>query len=335
MFSRSLLAATQVIVSTTAVESPLIKRFIAEDGITLGGYLFSSLHPPLMTPLPPLVFCHATGFHARVFDTTIKNLLNHSFDCMSLDLRGHGSSSISSSNSTKTTPLEWDQFGKDVALFTEQHFMHSKLPVIGVGHSAGASACLSAYLQNPKLFSALILFEPVVYIPDWRKIPGPHHLSVLAQKRRRFFQSEEEALTNFSSKLPMKLFHSEVLRDYVVHGLCPSSDVRDQEDCFVTSPLPESSKKLTLRCKPEFEASVYDAASRHLLYEKLNEVSIPVLIISGRVESRQISEITETITDRIPKGKYELWNDASHFGPLEMPHRLADSIRSFVKSLRS
>ena len=55
---------------------------------------------------PTLLFCHATGFHGRIWDRVIEKLEGR--HCISIDLRGHG-------KSTKTNPpYPWDSFVPDV-----------------------------------------------------------------------------------------------------------------------------------------------------------------------------------------------------------------------------
>jgi hypothetical protein len=54
----------------------------------------------------PILFVHATGFHARCWDQVILGVPGRR--CIAVDLRGHGRSS-------KEPPHDWDALGRDIA----------------------------------------------------------------------------------------------------------------------------------------------------------------------------------------------------------------------------
>ena len=74
-------------------------------------------------------------------------------------------------------------------------------PVIGVGHSIGAMVTLRAALRNPGKFRALVLIDPVLYVPRFMLISyivrmlglaeKLHPLIVGTKKRRRTFDDLE------------------------------------------------------------------------------------------------------------------------------------------------
>ena len=179
-----------------------------------------------------VLFSHATGFHGRVFDKTINDLDPSQFSCYTFDQRGHGQSPWPEGVPQQGDTLSnWDGFGADVlqmGRYVQQQHPHTDScatgGVVGVGHSQGASALLLAALQQPNLFSALVLYEPVVFPPLWRGLSkafslfSESPLALSARKRRMEFSSLQEALKNFASKPPMNTFHADVLEDYVRHG---------------------------------------------------------------------------------------------------------------------
>src|SRR5215470_4368641 len=95
---------------------------------------------------PPVLFCHATGFHARCWDQVIAHLPNR--HCFALDLRGHGRSS------KPAAPYQWKNFGRDV----KEVAAHLGLSgAIGVGHSMGGHAVTLAAALSPTAFAKLLL----------------------------------------------------------------------------------------------------------------------------------------------------------------------------------
>ena len=163
----------------------------------------------------------------------------------------------------------------------------------GVGHSMGATAMLIAALKEPKRFRALVLYEPIIYPPY---LVSPYEigmkdapLAIGARRRKYKFSSFADALENFSSKSMFQKFDSEVLRDYVRHGLMRYKDINvdelrkalDLKDYDWN--LNEScNEEVCLRCSPDNEAFVYNSVSAHYIRDDLkNLTGVPTLVLSG------------------------------------------------------
>ena len=74
---------------------------------------------------PTLLFVHATGFHARVWDKIINALGD--FHSISLDQRGHG-------RSEKVSVSHWNDVITDTFEFVEQLDLTN---IVAIGHSMG------------------------------------------------------------------------------------------------------------------------------------------------------------------------------------------------------
>src|SRR5215208_2473762 len=157
---------------------------------------------------PPLLLCHATGFHGLVWGPFAARLAQR-FRVWSLDFRGHGDASPPPAG-----PVDWLGFGDDVlAVVGDLELAHP----FGFGHSMGGAALLLAEAARPGTFGALACFEPIVFPPESR--PGSGDLPGGARRRRAVFASKEEAFANFASKPPLSAFVPDALRAYVDHGL--------------------------------------------------------------------------------------------------------------------
>ncbi|MFM7494650.1 MAG: alpha/beta fold hydrolase, partial [Acidimicrobiaceae bacterium] len=129
------------------------------------------------------LFSHANGFHGRCFDPVIATLVAD-YGCVSFDLRGHGDSVVSSD-----WPVAWQGYGDDALAMAKQ----ISKPPIAVGHSMGGAALVMAALVEPKLFRALILYEPIIFPSAIREIAAknnaPSPLVEGARRRRKTFAS--------------------------------------------------------------------------------------------------------------------------------------------------
>ncbi|CAM9377108.1 unnamed protein product [Ectocarpus fasciculatus] len=287
----------------------MLRRLKARDGVSLAYYRYGVQpreNDAAGQVKPTVFFSHATGFHGRIFDTTI-GMLADNYSCYSMDHRGHGRSGWGCDK-----PLHWSVFANDLLEVSQECCGEDK--VVGVGHSMGAAALLMAALKKPEKFSALVLYEPIIFPPEMRMLFGvsaDSPLAVLAKKRRNSFGSHDEAIRNFSKKPPMNAFDSNVLRDFVMHGQVDTND-----------------GLVYLRCQRENEAAIYNSGSIHTTWSELSNISVPTVILAGKFEWTQPSMFAQRLARNIPGSKFIRWDNYSHFGPLEDPTGFANVITS-------
>jgi pimeloyl-ACP methyl ester carboxylesterase len=250
---------------------------------------------------PPALLVHATGFHARVLAPLADNLGTH-FHCLALDLRGHGESAV-----PEDLNFDWVGFGTDVLTAVDALGLESPL---GIGHSCGGASLLLAEQAQPGTFSALYCFEPVIVAPGASTTPNPSDaLAQGARQRREVFSSRRGAYANYASKPPLDTLHPDVLAAYVAFGF---------ED------LPDGSVRL--RCRGENEALMYEGGLCHPGFSRLDAVECPVVIACG-ANSRSFTPADfEPVVQRLAKGRLEILSGLGHFGPLEQPSLVADSV---------
>lgn len=103
----------------------------------------------------PAVFMHANGFVPRVYGP----FLNH------LSKRLHIEAIATRPQNGYPVPSErfgWHHLGQDLANWLTQT---PREPVIGIGHSMGATALIYAARRRPQAFRALVLIEPASTFP--------------------------------------------------------------------------------------------------------------------------------------------------------------------------
>ena len=246
----------------------------------------------------PLLLVHATGFCGGIWEPLAAHL--DGFRCWAPDVRGHGRS-----RRPEGADLDWRRAATDV-LATVDHLGGAPLPA--VGHSMGGACLLLAELARPGTFTHLYLYDPVVPI-EVPEAGGSNRLAEGARRRRDTFPSRSAAYDNFASKPPFDVLAPESLRAYVEHGF------EQLEDGAVR-----------LRCRPEVEASVYEAAVQHRAADRLGEVGCPVTVAHGRHEEEQPSEWAPEVARRLPRGREVVFEHLGHFGPLEEPSTVAASV---------
>ena len=248
---------------------------------------------------PDVLLAHATGFCAGVWQPLATRLEGHRV--AALDIRGHGRSGAPDA-------MDWEGTGEDVLAAVDALGLHEP---VGVGHSMGGASLLMAEIRRPGTFRALWIFEPIVFPPDFAPPGGggPNPLVEGARRRRDVFESAEVAFANFSAKPPLNELHPDCLAAYVRHGFTELDD-----------------GSITLRCRPEFEASTYSAGQSHRTWSHLGEVQCPVTVVRGR-EFPGPALLAAGIAEQLPGGRLEVHEDQGHFGPLAALDATAESLR--------
>jgi pimeloyl-ACP methyl ester carboxylesterase len=270
-------------------------------------------HPELRGRGPTLLFVHATGFHARVWDQIIARLPRaHS---VALDQRGHGCSE-------KKRISHWRTMGQDQAALVEALDLDE---IVGVGHSMGAHAMIDAAAMWPDRFRRLVLIDPTVSAPeayiDGGDLPrfreGAMHP---AAKRRNHFDSVEAMIARLKDRSSFPRFAPQIFRDYCEHGLRPAGD----GDGYV------------LACPPEVEASVYmSSRTNGGVYESVRSLELPVLVLRAQEPSGDMvgpmafstSPTWPGLAAEFTNGREIHFPDKTHFLPMEIPDEVAALIR--------
>lgn len=258
----------------------------------------------------PLLFLHATGFHAQCWNEVISRL--HSHRTIAFDARGHGRSS------KPAPPYHWRDFGRDAAELTRVLGLKG---AIAIGHSMGGHSAALASTLNPEGFRALVLIEPVILPSDWYKGPAPE-LSIV-RKRRNHWASWDDMYQRFKDRRPFDRWNRKVLLDYCEHGVAPSPNGHGY----------------VLACPPAVEASIYSQCSDpdSNIYDELPKIQLPVTVVRAarfttHIEDFSSSPTAPDIAKHFPNAKDIHFPDHSHFLPMEAPDLVADLVRDLVKA---
>jgi pimeloyl-ACP methyl ester carboxylesterase len=284
------------------VESVKPQQAISDDGTSIAWYDFGGDGPDLL-------LAHATGFCARIWNPVVETLRND-FRCQAYDMRGHG---LSGRPQGGLDGWNWARYAADAQAVLMAANVDS---AYGAGHSSGGATELLLEEKNPGTFEALYLFEPVVFPIE--PPSGPDHdrdLAIKARKRRSEFPSRQDALEAFKTRGPFVNLDIRALDAYVDFGFEQHTD-----------------GKVTLRCQPEDEASVYVMASAHDGFTHLNRVACPTKLVRGDQSVAFSEDQMRQVVNRLPNGQFTTMSNATHFGPLEHPEQFAaDVVSAFCR----
>ena len=259
---------------------------------------------------PPLLISHATGFCAHAYQPIAAAVADRRHS-LAMDHRGHGATAAPPGWQAGEG-VDWAPFGTDTLAVARALAPPGGL--LGFGHSMGASSLLLAAHRHPALFDRLVLFEPIGGPPLDATVDATLDLEAIpivigARRRRRRFDSFEQAYDNFRSKPPLSQMTPESLRGYVHHGLRPVAD-----------------GGVELCCPPELEAAIFVAGFDNGVWDVLPDIDVPVTVITGFVEPLGTSFRSTQIAERLPRGKLVVLPHMDHFGPFSHPREIAELI---------
>lgn len=201
-------------------------------------------------------------------------------------------------------PIDWSTYGEYALEVTEPGG-------IGVGHSMGAAALAMAQATDPRRFRALVLIEPIVFPPPYRREES--EMSERALRRRHEFPTRAEAADNFRGKGAFSGWDEASFEGYIRCGLVGDDPV-------------------TLACEPVVEADIYRASGAHDTWDKLAQIEIPVLLMSGERSDTISPRIARKQADQFPRAGVEIVPDTGHFLPMENPEIVAERVRRLVEA---
>jgi lipase len=259
---------------------------------------------------PSILLVHATGFHARCWDQVVA-ALPPDRHVVALDLPGHGRSYRPESI------RDWAAMAKVLGGFVAGVFAS---PIYAVGHSMGGYGVALAAAAKPDAFASLMLVDPVIFDPALYDKPFfPADMAVEehpVSRRRNDWESAAQMFQHFAGRTPFSSWQPAILQDYCTYGLLPSAQGSGFE----------------LACPPRLEASAYLGNAGFNPYLEFGKVTCPVTVVRAPQGEREgtmdfsNSPTWPRLATCFAKGTDLLWEDCTHFIPMEAPERLAGLI---------
>jgi pimeloyl-ACP methyl ester carboxylesterase len=131
------------------------------------------------------------------------------------------------------------------------------------------------------------------------------------------FPSVDEARANYAAKPPLNAFDPQALDAYVRYAFHPDID----------------GAGVHLKCDPELEARTFEAGTTQRTWELLPAVTVPAVVVSGRVGDDQPSRFAADVAGALPNGRFVELADLDHFGPMTHPRLIADFVAETAREL--
>lgn len=276
--------------------------------LTAGSHELAGLLWPGITPT--LLLVHATGFHKEIWVPTVTALrAQTAMTILAVDLRGHGDS-----KEEEDRPDVWDYASDVVSAAQSESRTGQTGPLIGVGHSLGGMAVAGAQIMAG-CFDAIVLFDPALI--DAQHLRGNREArswATVARRRRASFDSRKSALEAYRTKPVFRSWPLPALELYVDHG------------------FHRVDGRWTLKCRPEWEASTFSQPNFTAVWEQLDAIDVPVLLVTGE-DSVTHDEIRSDRTAERLGATHSRVSGVGHFLPVEEPVLAAAKIVKFVDTL--
>ncbi|KAL7784966.1 Alpha/beta hydrolase family domain-containing protein [Trichoderma ceciliae] len=187
-----------------------------------------------------IVGAHANGFPKEIYEPLYEDLLQE-LEKQGLRLRAiwiadaahQGQSGILNEANLGNDP-NWLDYARDIAHLI--NIFRMPRPIIAMGHSFGANALTNVALMHPRLFTGMVILDPVMArFASGQKLTGSPDIYVLPASlsvfRRDSWPSRSAAAASFRSKGFYQTWDPRVLDLFILHGLrhvSPSSENGDE-----------------------------------------------------------------------------------------------------------
>ena len=191
-------------------------------------------------------------------------------------------------------------------------------PIVGIGHSQGATATAIAAAKRPDLFSELYLIEPVTFTksqmlmmnsaPDDLKITQEPFKSTLAK------QADWDSIESYYEYLRAHRAFKRIDDDHL-YTFAKNSLVENEQG------------KYSLLFAPEQElASYFDTPFVNDALKELNDLDMPYTIIVGKPSMFISNDVRKVWEHLVPSERIIELSDNGHLLPMEAPEQCADII---------
>lgn len=263
----------------------------------------------------PMHFLHANGYPPDCYQPLL-DLLKSQYHLFGMTLRPLWP------NTDMKDIKNWIPFSNDLLRFLSDKGTD---PVIGVGHSIGGTVTLRAAIREPNKFRAIILLDPVLFVPSfiatWKLLYSIglgkrlHPMANGALKRRKNFDDLETVFRGYRTRKIFRYMSDESLRHYI-EG--------------ITRPKADSGYELIF--SPEWESHIYLTGLQDFdLWRELPKLEVPTLIIRGAQSDTFRADAANLIKRKNARIQIEVMKQSTHILPLEHPQRVFDLVHSFLK----
>lgn len=212
--------------------------------------------------------------------------------------------------------LRWTALAHDLIEFLDTQ---RQGPVIGIGHSMGATTTIFAAARRPDLFSSLILVEPAAIPRSWERLGAFIPMAI----RRRLLQPGRSTLRRTDRWSDRAVFREKIANWKPLAGLDPAA-----LDAFAAHAVQETPRGVELAYPREWEAHAYFCPPS--VWPALQDIQCPVTAIRGAASEFFSDAMWKRWAQRRPDDRIHRLSGCGHLAPLEAPERCAELIRAAI-----
>lgn len=259
-------------------------------------------------------FYGGNGFALGVYEPLLSDLAQH-LNITALTMRGEWYDKPTADKMTRE---------EDADVLIEFLQKTQDKPIIGIGHSQGATATTMAAAKRPDLFSALYLLEPVTFTNQQGKlynlVPRVVKMTREPFKSTQVKQADWDSVDAYYQFLRRHKAYKRITDEHLLTYAKNSLEVGQ-------------SAELTLRFSPQQELANYFGTPLIMkpLQQLIADNKVPVQLIIGK-PSMFISQQVRQMWDKfVPNEQITVLNDYGHLLPLEAPELCAKLIFQKLK----
>jgi len=258
---------------------------------------------------PLALLHHANGFCKGMW-AEVADALRGRFRVVAMDARGHGDSS----HPDEPGAYAWNHFAEDLVAVAEALVAErgGGEVALGIGHSFGGTAMIGAAARRPRLFSRLLLVDPVVPPPPQSGITAENtpHLRRLvegARRRRAHWPSRAAARAYCRERHFFTSWRPTAIELYLLDGM------REHPD-----------GSLELKCPGAIEAEVFGSSSTIDVFALAAEVAAPTTVMWAE-HGDFPRAVHEALASTMGAGRF-LEVATGHLVPMERPELVIDAV---------
>lgn len=263
------------------------------------------------TSRPPAHFYGGNSFPVGTYAPLLNELVSD-FDISSLALRGYWYDKPQSRRLTRE---------QDADMLIEFLEKTQDKPIVGIGHSQGATATAMAAAKRPELFSQLYLIEPVTFTKKqatiYNLLPRQFLLSREPFKSTLTKQSTWASINDYYDSLRAQRAYKRI-SDAHLRVFAEQSLVANPEGSY------------TLMFAPEQELANYFGAPH--IDAALKQLSCPYTLITGKPTLFINHQVRKQWQKFIPDNSIISLLDYGHLLPMEAPKLCAQVINEHYQS---
>ena len=259
-------------------------------------------------------FYGGNGFALGVYEPLLSDLAQH-LNITALTMRGEWYDKPTADKMTRE---------EDADVLIEFLQKTQDKPIIGIGHSQGATATTMAAAKRPDLFSALYLLEPVTFTNQQGKLYSL--VPRMVKMTREPFKSTQVKQANWHS---VDAYYQFLRRHKAYKRITDEHLLTYAKNSLEAGEQAE----LTLRFSPKQELANYFGTPLIMkpLQQLIADNKVPVQLIIGK-PSMFISQQVRQMWDKfVPSEQMTVLNDYGHLLPLEAPELCAKLIFQKLK----